>query len=70
MVGPVRPLIDPRAQEADLFRRQPLAFLRHDLFFALEAGNELYHEALSAVPGHDDRAVLAAFERNFPGVPP
>ncbi len=66
IVAEVRALIDPRAQQAD-FGDGQFGFRRHHI--AAVAVDELVDEpALRALPGHNDRAIIAAAERVLPEV--
>ena len=68
-VRPSCSLVNPRAQQSDLVGGQAVAFLRHHFVLAFEAGDELDHQTLPALAWLDDRAVLAAFDRDVLGVP-
>src|SRR5437870_4118717 len=67
VVRPGRTLIDPGAQQADLFRRETLALRRHD-FIRLQSGDEPHEPAFRALAWHNDLAVIAAPERGLFGV--
>src|SRR6187397_1952602 len=58
-IGPSRALIDPGAEQADLFRRQAFPFLGHNEIL-LDASDQLNQPTRCAVAGHDDRAVVTA----------
>ena len=66
--GPLRPLVDPRAQESDLGGRQRFPFIgrRH---FGIEddTGHEMNKGTFGAVAGNDVHLVLAAFQGVLPG---
>ena len=63
-VGPHGTLIDPGADQADLFGRQPLAFLRHH-FACDRPGDELHEHTLGAFAGNNRRTEIAADEGNI-----
>ena len=56
---PDRALVDPRAQQADLLRRQRIALGRH-LHVGIEPRDEMDQRALRAFAGHDVRRMLVA----------
>ena len=61
-VRPRSPLINPRSQQADLLRREPLALRRHD-DIRLQARDKMQEPAAGAVARQDDLAVVAALKR-------
>ena len=66
---PIRSLVNPRAQQTDLFRRQPFALLRHQAVLALETRDQMNHHAPLAFARDDDRPALTPSQSNIPGVP-
>src|SRR5262245_27690551 len=62
-----RTLIDPGAQQADLFGRESLALQGHD-FIGLQSSDEPQEPAFRALAWQNDFAVIAAFERALFGV--
>ena len=66
---PIRSLVDPRAQQTDLFHCQAFALLRHKVVLAFETGDQMNHHALSAFALDDYRPALTPFEGDFLGVP-
>ncbi len=65
VIRPVRALVNPRAQQTDLFRREPVAFLRHH-HVVHEAGDKLNQRAFRAFAGMNRGCVIiAALERDL-----
>lgn len=56
-------MIYPRPHEADLFRRQLLALLRHGRDFVVRAGQDFHQSALRTVADDERRPVVAALEQ-------
>ena len=61
VVGPRRAGIDPRAEDADVARREWRAFARHE-FAGHRAADVVDEAALGALAGNDDAAIVAAGE--------
>nr|WP_049975669.1 hypothetical protein [Chthoniobacter flavus] len=58
-------MIDPRPQQADLFRRQPLALLRHQ-HVLIESRHKMNQRTLRTFAGNDIRRVIvAALQRHI-----
>src|SRR5687767_15607789 len=64
MVGPVRALVDPCAQEPDLLSRETVALLRHD-FVLNKSRHEMNQRAVRAFIWNDGQARITPGQRLF-----
>ncbi len=60
-------MIDPGAEQTDLFGGKPRPFLGHETV-GIETHNEFDEVTLGAVAGDEGRAGFAAFEDGFAGI--
>src|SRR4051794_6730586 len=66
-IRPLRALIDPRAQQADLLRRESLAFRRHDRI-GVEPRDEVHQFALRTLAGDEGSAIVTALHCRGPAI--